>query len=370
MTSAKIMVVEDESIIAKDLQNRLKKLGYLVTDVASSGEEAIHQAAENRPDLVLMDINLKGNMDGVEAARRIYAQYNIPIIYLTAYATNDILERARQTGASGYLLKPFKEKELHTNIEIAIAKHRTENSKARYKEKELEEIKSRFITTASHEFRTPLTIIATSAGLLEQYSHKLTQEKQRKHLERIQMSVEHITQLLEDALVINQAESGELKFQPLPLDLAQFCHNLVEKLQNSIDSNHQIVLQIGAQNSLSDADKNINTCMDKELLLQILTNLLSNAIKFSPPGKTVHFQLDFQDGAAIFQIKDQGIGIPREEQQKVFDTFYRANNVGHIPGVGLGLSVVKKCVDLHKGKITVASELGVGTTLTVRIPLS
>jgi PAS domain S-box-containing protein len=126
MTKASILVVEDESIVAKDIKNRLNKFGYTVAAVASSGEEAMHKAAETRPNLVLMDIRLKGTIDGVEAARQIYNLFNIPVIYLTAYADDSTLERVKETQAFGYLIKPFKERELYTAIELALRKHRME----------------------------------------------------------------------------------------------------------------------------------------------------------------------------------------------------------------------------------------------------
>ncbi|OUL31608.1 response regulator [Nostoc sp. 106C] len=126
MTNAKILVVEDEAIVAKDLRNRLTRFGYMVPGVASSGQEAINKALEFCPDLVLMDIKLKGEMDGVEAAQEIHKHLDIPIIYLTAYADDNTLERAKVTEPFGYLLKPFKERELQTNIEIALTKHRLE----------------------------------------------------------------------------------------------------------------------------------------------------------------------------------------------------------------------------------------------------
>lgn len=365
MKNAKIMIVEDEAIIAKDIQNRLKKLGYAVVGVVSSGEEAIHKAAETFPDLILMDIHLKGNIDGVEAARQIRNHLNVPIIYLTAYADDSTLERAKVTEASSYLLKPFKERELYTNIEIALAKHQIETKKTLDKEKKLDDLKASFITTASHEFRTPLAIISSSAGILEGYSHKLTEEKKRKHLNRIQTSVEHITSLLDDALLINQLDKGELNFQPEPLDLADFSRDFIESYQDNIVSSHKVDFEIFGVS----AEQSINACMDKNLLRPILAHLLSNAIKFSPNGATIHFNLILHQEVATFKIRDEGIGIPLEDQEKLFETFYRAKNVGNIPGTGLGLSVVKKCVDLHKGKITVESELGASTTFTVSIPL-
>jgi PAS domain S-box-containing protein len=126
MTDAKILIVEDEAIVAKDLQYRLNKFGYTVPEIASSGEEAINKALQISPDLVLMDIRLKGKMDGIEAAQEIYRRLNIPVIYLTAYADDNTLERAKITEPFGYLIKPFKEKELQTNIEITLIKHRLE----------------------------------------------------------------------------------------------------------------------------------------------------------------------------------------------------------------------------------------------------
>ncbi len=126
METVKIMVVEDESIVAKDIQNRLKKFGYLVPAIASSGEEAIDKAGEINLDLVLMDIRLKGAMDGIEAAQQIYKRFQLPVIYLTAYADEDTLNRAKDTQPFGYILKPFKERELSTTIEITLARHRLE----------------------------------------------------------------------------------------------------------------------------------------------------------------------------------------------------------------------------------------------------
>ncbi|BAY10496.1 hybrid sensor histidine kinase/response regulator [Calothrix sp. NIES-2098] len=126
MSNAKVLVVEDEAIVAKDLKNRLTRFGYIVPAIASSGREAINKALEFAPDLVLMDIRLKGEMDGIEAAQEIHRQLDIPVIYLTAYADDRTLERAKVTEPFGYLLKPFKERELQTNIEIALTKHKLE----------------------------------------------------------------------------------------------------------------------------------------------------------------------------------------------------------------------------------------------------
>ena len=170
-----------------------------------------------------------------------------------------------------------------------------------------------------------------------------------------------MTQLLNDVLLIGQAEVGKLDFSPQTIDLNQFCRDLVEEMQISTQS-HKI-----AWNSEGSC---INANIDEKLLRHILSNLLANALKYSPQGGVVHFELICTPQAAIFRVQDSGIGIPLAEQANLFDSFYRASNVGTISGTGLGLAIVKKSVDLHDGKIAVESEIGVGTTFTVTLPLN
>jgi signal transduction histidine kinase len=228
------------------------------------------------------------------------------------------------------------------------------------KEKELSELKSRFVTIASHEFRTPLATILSSTELIERYSHKWSEEKKLTHFQRIQVSIKHMTGLLNDVLLIGKVEASKLDFMPTPLDLVQFCRDLVEDMQFTT-ATHTIVFSTQAQFP--------NACMDEKLLQHILSNLLSNAIKYSPQCGTVHFNLVCEQDKAVFRIQDEGIGIPVTEQNQLFDSFYRASNVGTISGTGLGLAIVKKSVDLHGGNITVDSEVGVGTTFSVMLPL-
>ncbi|OKH29045.1 PAS domain-containing protein [Chroogloeocystis siderophila] len=229
------------------------------------------------------------------------------------------------------------------------------------KERELSELKSRFVTMTSHEFRTPLATILSSAELLEYYSHKWSDEKKLNHLYKIQSAVNHMTSLLNDVLLIGKAEAGKLEFNPQPFDLIIFCSSLVEELQIST-TKHQIIFQAQEQRLLLR--------LDEKLLRHILTNLLSNAIKYSPQGGVIHFDLIPRTDEVIFVIQDEGIGIPKSEQEQLFNSFHRASNVGIISGTGLGLAIVKKSVDLHRGKIVVDSEVNVGTTFTVTIPLN
>jgi signal transduction histidine kinase/PAS domain-containing protein len=263
-----------------------------------------------------------------------------------------------------------------TELGLMIQRKQAEGEvrKAFSKEKELTELKSRFISMASHEFRTPLTTIQSSAELLEYYSQKWSHDKKVTHLRRIQTSVKHMTKLLNDVLIIGRAEAGKLTFNPAVLNLESFCRNLVEELQ--LNDTHQHTISFVCEQEREEF-ANIETYksqiklpyIDETLLWQILENLLSNAIKYSPKDSIIEFKLQYSSTQAVFQICDQGIGIPPEDQPLLFESFHRATNVGTIAGTGLGLAIVKKCVDIHQGQVAVTSEIGVGTTFTVTLPI-
>ena len=228
------------------------------------------------------------------------------------------------------------------------------------KEKELGELKSRFVAMVSHEFRTPLTTILSSAELLEHYGHKSSEKEKLSFFHQIRTATQRMTQLLNDVLAINKAEAGKLEFKPNYLDLEEFCCTLVEEMQ--INSRNKHIISFSSQGQCTD------TYMDEKLLLHNFTNLLSNAIKYSPQSNTIYFEVDCRNEDAIFKVKDKGIGIPTEKQQRLFEPFHRGENVGNISGTGLGLSIVKRLVELHKGHITVSSQIGIGTTFIVKLP--
>jgi signal transduction histidine kinase len=251
-----------------------------------------------------------------------------------------------------------------------LAKQKIEIRKALIQEQELNELKTRFITTASHEFRTPLGIISSSTGLLEDYDHKLDLPKKLKHWQRIQSAVKHMTTLLEDILLIYQTDAGKLECKRSSFDPISFCHELIEELEISSNAEGRFNLTI------THADTNIYTgeeflvFMDIKLVRQILTNLLSNAIKYTLGDSQVQFGITFTSDTVTFQIADRGIGISDEDRVRLFQSFHRGNNVNNIPGTGLGLSIVKRCVDIHGGTIDLTSEINVGTTFIVNLPLN
>jgi len=229
------------------------------------------------------------------------------------------------------------------------------------REKELSELRAQFVSMVSHEFRTPLTTIQFSAGLLQDYSSNWSSEKKSTHFVRIQLAIQRMTELLEDILVVGKIEANTLQFQPVSLNLEKFCRQIIEEQQLNDSNQHPIALMVSGDNTKAQ--------MDEKLLRQILGNLLSNALKYSPAGTSVDLHLKIQNGEVIFQIQDRGIGIPKSDQKRIWETFYRATNVGNISGTGLGLPIVKRAVELHGGQISMHSQKGKGTTLKVTIPL-
>jgi signal transduction histidine kinase len=251
-----------------------------------------------------------------------------------------------------------------------LAKQKIEIRNALVQEQELNELKTRFITTASHEFRTPLGIISSSTGLLEDYDDRLDRPKKLKHWQRIQSAVKHMTTLLEDILLIYQTDAGKLECKRSAFDAISFCHELIEELEISSDAKGRFNLTINHADASISIDEGLLVFLDGKLVRQILTNLLSNAIKYTLGDSQVQFDVIFTSKTVTFQIADRGIGISAEDRVRLFESFHRGKNVNNIPGTGLGLSIVKRCVDLHGGTIDLTSEVDVGTTFIVNLPLN
>ncbi|WP_427159287.1 ATP-binding protein [Aliinostoc sp. HNIBRCY26] len=495
MTTTRILVVEDEVIVARTITSHLSQLGYTVVGTASSGKVAIAKALETRPELVLMDIILKGEMDGIDAASYIREYLDIPVIFLTAYGDDHTLQRAKITQPFGYIVKPFTSKDLRIAIEIGLLKHRLERDirenrdklatllnsisdaviatddqgiitfmnpaaealtgwnrqdaigedvakifslidevteakienpvrkvlreqqvvyleeftslitkegkripigdsaspimrppdqingvvivfwdiserrktelleQALRKEREVNYLKSLFISTVSHEFRNPLSVIQTAVELIELQGENLTESRKDIYLKRIKTAVQSMKNLMEDVLFMGRAEAKRLVCNPQKLDLRKFCQELVEEFTSVITSGHEVIFTC--------ASKLTEAYVDEQLLNYILVNLLSNAVKYSPHNEVIRLDLicDQEKNIAIFEIQDEGIGIPEADQKRLFESFYRASNTQSIEGTGLGLVIVKRCVEAHQGTISFSSQEGQGTTFTITLPL-
>ena len=243
-----------------------------------------------------------------------------------------------------------------------------EVQKALAKERELSELKSRFVSTTSHEFRTPLSTILSSADLLEFYAGRCTPEKQHEHIHRIQVAALNMNELLNDILVIERAEAHKLQFDPVDLDLRAFCQGLVNELRLNDHGAHPLSFTVQRHDGIADPTAPIGVHMDEKLIRQILGNLLSNALKYSPIGMPVDCRLRCSDSEVTIEVHDQGIGVRPEDVERLFEAFHRGTNVGAISGNGLGLAIVKQSVEAHQGEIAVQSLIGKGTIMRVRLP--
>jgi len=229
------------------------------------------------------------------------------------------------------------------------------------REKELSEMKSKFVSTASHEFRTPLATMLSSAELLEHYSDNLDATEKRNLLQTIQNGAKRMSEMIDGVLSLGRVQSGVLKLNSSRMDLRELCSKVVSEFRIAQGKQHVI--------NLVDRFDRADVDMDEQLLRHILNNLLSNAVKYSPPGSEVTFSLARRDEQAVIEIQDRGIGIPAKDQPRLFESFHRASNVENRPGTGLGLAIVKKSVEIHGGEISLTSAAGAGTRFTVVLPL-
>jgi PAS domain S-box-containing protein len=224
------------------------------------------------------------------------------------------------------------------------------------RERELNDMKSKFVSLASHEFRTPLSAILSSTFLISKYAQTGDLNKQEKHLKKITNSVTHLTDILNDFLSVGKIEEGKVEVRCVPFDLNKYLNGIVEEM-NTLLKEQQVIRYV------YEGDHEVE--LDPSLLRHIITNLLSNAIKFSPEESTILLLTKSHDGMVLLKVKDQGMGIPAEDQSKLFERFFRAGNVSYVQGTGLGLHIVGKYVELMQGEITCESELGQGTCFTV-----
>ncbi|MCE1189923.1 MAG: PAS domain S-box protein [Ignavibacteria bacterium] len=254
--------------------------------------------------------------------------------------------------------------EVNKLLQFEIEKQRESErivKEALLRERELNEFKSRFISMASHEFRTPLTTIYSSTQLLERYGREWDKALFDKQIKRIKEYVHHLTDIMDDVLVIGKVDSGNMLFQPAMYMLKDFCLRVVEEISTQLTPQHKFEYSFKLRKKLFR--------FDNKLLSLVLRNCLTNAIKYSPRGGKIIFTVQQRQDHLEFIIQDEGIGIPVTDYAYVFEPFFRGSNVGDINGTGLGMSIIKKAVDLHGGSIRMESEILRGTRLYITIPL-
>ncbi|MEH1909632.1 MAG: hybrid sensor histidine kinase/response regulator [Nostoc sp.] len=379
--SVKILLIEDNLAYARLLQEFLTQAqfqDFTLVHVKRLGE-GLEELTECNYDVILLDLTLPDS-DGLSSLPSLIGQApSIPIVVLTNTNDEELAIEAVRQGAQDYLIKrqvnpdvlvrslryAIERKQLleslrtvNETLQIRVEERTAELLKAN----ELNQFKSEFVSMFSHDIRNPLNTILLAAGLLQNYDEKLTKEKKLNHLQIIRSSIKNMGQLLDEVSFIGKADSGRLRCQLLSLDLEAFCRQLVEEVRLMANEKH-LTLVFASFGQLGEA------LWDKSLLRHILCNLLTNAIKYSLPDGVVRFELIGQEKTVIFRIQDWGIGIPKEDQKRLFQPFQRAQNVGSIPGTGLGLAIAKKSAEAHGGEIVVNSQVGVGTTFTVTLPL-
>jgi PAS domain S-box-containing protein len=249
-------------------------------------------------------------------------------------------------------------------LENKVIKRTLKLNQTLKKEKELNELKSRFVSIASHEFRTPLSAITFAAGSMKKYWSKMEPIKIEEKLSKIEDQVMHMKRLLDDMLIIGYAQSGKSRNKPLNTNLGKFIDNIVEEVSSSSKKSHEIIIIDNKKL------KNSTIFIDQKLGRNILINLLSNAIKFSPDADKVTIELLSEKNAVIISITDYGIGIPKVELKNIFKPFIRGENVDLIQGTGLGLTIVKDSINIIGGKIRVNSIVGKGSNFKVTLPIN
>jgi two-component system, sensor histidine kinase and response regulator len=405
LENAIVLIADDESLIRMQVRRVMEQAGYKVVETSNS-EECLLTYVSLQPDIVLLDAVMAG-MDGFECCKRLQMlpeSYHAPVLMITGLDDKESVDLAFDSGASDYITKPihwplllhrvrnliqqsqiYREleeanytlelrvqartqelEEALESLQIEAEERKKAEGKVRQslaKEKDLSEMKSRLINTLSHEFRTPLSLISLASEFLEMKPNLAEPEKRSRKFSQIRVNVKRITRTLDDALMINRGESGQILFHTSLTNFVPFCQRLATEWEFLKGEKHTIKFQ--------SFDNVYSIPIDMNLMEQALTHLFTNAIRYSPEGGEIMISIASQAKMLCFEISDRGIGIPEPDQSKIFDKFYRASNANSIPGspgAGLGLSIVKQIIDLHNGKIKVESKLDQGTRITVILP--
>ncbi|MCB9319645.1 MAG: PAS domain-containing sensor histidine kinase [Lewinellaceae bacterium] len=299
------------------------------------------------------------DLSKIKEAERKVLELNQELEQKVHERTQELSEVVNRLLDTNHKLKFEVEERVKAENALLINEQELKNSLE--KEKELNELKTRFVSMASHEFRTPLSTILSSASLINKYTDGEHQEKREKHITKIKNSVAHLTNLLNDFLSISKIEEGKLRLQMENIEINNFCQDIIEEISLTVKSGQQVTCTLLPEPTVYK--------LDKTMIRAILYNLLSNASKYSPENATIELQLR-KDGRGLeIGVMDEGIGIPELEQKHLFDRFFRASNAGSIQGTGLGLHIVKRYVDLIHGNITFTSREFKGSAFYVKLPL-
>jgi signal transduction histidine kinase len=380
--SLKILLIEDnlaEARLFQEFFKEIKSQEFNLVHVQKL-QNGINKLNSETYDLILLDLTLPDS-DGLSSIPQLLDKDpNTAIVVLTNTNDTELAIEAVRQGAQDYLVKrQVKPDILVRSCKYAIERKRVleqlrtinqklettveERTTELLKAQEINQLRSEFISILSHDIRNPLNIILLATGLLQRHNKELVNNGEINHLQLIRTAIKNVSSLLDKASLIGQSDLGQLSYKPHILYLEELCYELVVQSQLPAKEKHLNLIFTSYKDHLEFLG-------DETLLRQIVSNLLNNAIKYSIPGGTVLFELIKQEKTVILKFQDQGIGIIEADQKQLFQPFHRGENVGTIPGTGLGLSIVKQCVIAHRGEITVNSQLGVGSTFTVTLPIT
>ncbi|MBN2664318.1 MAG: response regulator [Bacteroidales bacterium] len=360
MDQIKILIIEDNFITLREIEIRIKQMGYMNTETAVTGEEALEKIETFIPNLVVTDINLGKGIDGIETAKRIRQKIDVPIIYLTAYDDDDTLAKANINEPYAYLVKPLQERDLRISISIALYKHKTDK-----KIKELVATKDRFFNIIAHDLRSPFNAIIGFNDLMINNFDKISDEKKILFLKNIHKTSLNTLKLLENLLVWARSQSGKEDFDPVIFELNTLIFDNVEFALNSAKSKN---ISLDFENP-SDV---IMVFADLNMVNVILRNLISNAIKFTPHQGKITITIAEINNQIRVTIKDSGIGISDENIEKLFkiDQNFTQNGTDNEIGSGLGLILVHEFIEKNNGKIWVQSKIDHGSSFNFTLPKS
>jgi signal transduction histidine kinase len=402
MAKGRLMIVEDERFSATVLQRTVERLGYEVVGNVQNGHDAIEIFKKELPDVIIMDFNIQGDLDGGDLSLALAEIKRTSNIFITSAEDEESLQKIMDAKPDAYIQKPFEQRELRAVLELAFYKNKKENElnellssldkKVKERTKELNEtvrelvkemaqrekvqrqleeslnkekkfgkLKSSIISNLSHEFKTPLSTIRSSAQFLTTLIERERFDKMNvKHSKRIEDAVDHLAELLTRILMVEENVNEVYNVVIEQVNVTEVLKATVSELKLGVCQGRTIDIDIQLDDGLIETDP--------RLFRLIISNIVSNACKYSQDEVliSVHREMD----SLIMSFKDKGIGMSESDIEQIFYRFYRGENVGSIEGTGIGMSIMKRCLDALGGEVKINSELGKGSEFIVRLPIN